>query len=113
VSAITIKHSHSHGSKRCFEIRGGTLEERKPADMPPFSPWYRDGHNAVVDVGLVIIGGNECVVGYRVYTGHWYAWDPKTGEEMASFTRRFYDAHIAPLRPIRMLPDPDCVVATK
>ena len=54
------------------------------------------------------LSGGTFLVAYMGYTGHWYAFDPETGRELATFTRDFYEAQIAPLRIDDLTPDPSC-----
>ncbi len=46
---------------------------------------------------------------YMPYTGHWYAWNPETGEEIATFSRAFFEGVIAHMRIASLVEDPDCV----
>lgn len=48
------------------------------------------------------------VAAYMPYTGHWYAWDPETGKEVATFSRDFFNVHIAILNIGELKEDLDC-----
>ncbi len=49
------------------------------------------------------------VAAYQPYTGHWYAWDPETGKELATFSRDFFDTHISILNIGSLEEDPKCI----
>jgi hypothetical protein len=45
---------------------------------------------------------------YQPYSGHWYAWDPETGIELATFSRDFFETHISILNIGALKEDPEC-----
>ncbi len=49
------------------------------------------------------------VAAYKPYTGHWYAWDPETGKELATFSDEFFEVHISILNIGELKEDPECV----
>ncbi len=49
------------------------------------------------------------VAAYMPYSGHWYAWDPETGNELATFTRDFFELHISMFNVGALKEDPQCV----
>jgi hypothetical protein len=46
-------------------------------------------------VHLITFKATIFVAAYKPYTGHWYAWDPETGKELATFSSDFFEAHIS------------------
>ncbi len=49
------------------------------------------------------------VSAYEPYTGHWYAWDPETGKELATFSNDFFETHISILNIGELKEDPKCI----
>ena len=88
MSTIKLTHTHPDG-KRCYAMRSS---------------------RSLTDMGAFHISQKECIVAYMPYTGHWYAFNPETGEEIASFTDEFYKEHICQYRVTDLLRDPDCTV---
>ena len=85
---IRITHTHDDG-KQCYH-RSRSLTE----------------------AGLFQINGGEVFgVGFMAYTGSWYAYNLEAGQEIARFSREFFQQAIAPFRISSLVPDPDCVVA--
>ena len=87
MSTIKITHTHPDG-KVCYAIRAQRRFE---------------------DVGIVRLSSKEFVIAYMPYSGHWYAFNPQSGQEIGSFTREFYEEHLCPFRICDLLPDPTCV----
>lgn len=50
------------------------------------------------DIGVHFHEGKRFICAYMGYTGHWYAYNPETGKEIATFTREFYENFIASSR---------------
>lgn len=83
-----IKFNHSHDDKDCYS-----------ADM------------RYSNVGMYRMRGTSAkpfIVAYRQYTAHWYAFNPETGQEIATFTNEFYEGYIKSLKISDMSPDPNC-----
>lgn len=53
--------------------------------------------------------GKEFIVAYLPYTSHYYAYDPETGREVATFTKEFYEENIKKFRKESLVPDKNCV----
>ncbi len=90
-----IKKSHTHeDGKLCFVTRSN--HELK--------------HSAVFrTVDHVTFKPTIFVAAYMPYTGSWYAWDPDTGEEIARFSKAFFEAHISMHNIGELEKDPECV----
>jgi hypothetical protein len=82
-----VKVDHRHGAKVCYRMT-----------------------TTVKDPGIYLVGIRTVIVGYVPYTGHWYAWDDD-GNELATFTRDFYDKYLRSARVADLVADPDCVPA--
>lgn len=46
---------------------------------------------------------------YMPYTGHWYAFNLDTGEQIASFTKDYFEKFVSRFRVADVVKDPDCV----
>jgi hypothetical protein len=89
---IKLSHRHDDG-KECFTVsRGG-------------------GHrgSVITQAGIVYMLGGRFGVGYKPYTGAWYGYDLETGEEIATFSRKFYERQLKHLMQ-DLAPDPECVI---
>jgi hypothetical protein len=80
---IKLAHTHKDG-KQCFTSKGHYKE-----------------------VGVFLINEEECIIGYKPYTAHWYCYDP-TGKEIATFTTEFYTLCLRQYRIADMVRDPNC-----
>lgn len=89
IQRIKLDHTHDDG-KVCYTMSGQHRFEK---------------------AGLYALGRHDkpIIVAYVPYTGHWYAYDPKTGAEIATFTRDFYEECVEKKRIGNLVPDPDCV----
>lgn len=90
---IRLIHVHDDG-KECFRIASAC-------------------RNKLSKAGLVRINGKVFAVAYMVYTGGWYAYDIRTGREIAHFHRDFYDQFVAPSRFADFAQDDECDVVAK
>lgn len=90
---IRLIHVHDDG-KECFRIASSSRRKLSKA-------------------GLVRINGRIFAVAYMGYTGGWYAYDIRTGREIANFHRDFYDQFVAPSRFADFTQDDDCGVFTQ
>lgn len=88
MSTIKLTHIHPDGT-HCYAMR----TQRSMTDMAVFR-----------------VAQKEFIAAYMPYSGQWYAFNPKTGEEIASFTREFYEEHICSYKIVDLLHDPNCKV---
>jgi len=71
---------------------------------------YRTSHHyPLTEMGLYRMHQQVFAVAYMPYTSLWYAFDPETGKEIATFSRDFFWRCIAPFKVSSLVPDPDCV----
>jgi hypothetical protein len=88
---VGIREAHTHpGGKVCYRV-SDRHEQR------------------LTEAGIFIVNGQELLAAFQGYTGSWYAFDPKTGKQIATFRRDFFTKFIAPFRIGDLVKDPDCV----
>lgn len=94
-----VRIDHKHGAKECFVTRS---------------------HHPLTKQGIFVMGDRRVTGAYMAYTGHWYFWDPESGEEIASIHSSLWDRDkremvdlnpmVEAMRVSTLVPDPDCLV---
>ena len=69
---------------------------------------YTTDERHMKDIGLYLFNGQQVLVGFNYYCGMWFAYDPDTGEEVATFKRRFFEQHFANMKLTQLVADPNC-----
>lgn len=90
---IKLSHTHDDG-KTCYSVSPRITK----AGIAHFISWTGGYHT------------EKYGIGYMPYTGSYYAYDLKTGKEVARFSREFYDSVVKQNVGVDLAEDPDCVI---
>lgn len=82
---------------------------RQLHDHPDGKVCYQMSSPRQLSKGTIFqIGTEQFAAAFMGYTGSWYAYDLKTGQEIATFSRSFFERCIAPFLIGDLIADPDC-----